>query len=131
MTMQPERLYFAAPDANSTETRQAIAVVQYSVVTSRAPAIVAAVGGYFTGEIELASAVAGALAGFAAIFMRDALPKVVPVLLACVMLAGCGTTGANDQMAGQGSITCLRKPAKLPAPAVPASIRVVTPQRRA
>ena len=36
MTMQPERLYFAAPDANSTETRQAIAVVQYSVVTSRA-----------------------------------------------------------------------------------------------
>ena len=43
MTMQPERLYFAAPDANSTETRQAIAVVQYSVVTSRAPAIVALV----------------------------------------------------------------------------------------
>ena len=43
MTMQPERLYFAAPDANSTETRQAIAVVQCSVTTSRAPAIVAAV----------------------------------------------------------------------------------------
>ena len=43
MTMQPERLYFAAPDANSTETRQAIAVVQCSVITSRAPAIVALV----------------------------------------------------------------------------------------
>lgn len=43
MTMQPERLYFAAPDANSTETRQAIAVVQGSITTSRAPAIVAAV----------------------------------------------------------------------------------------
>ena len=42
MTMQ-EQVYFAATDANSTETRQAIAVVQYSVVTSRAPAIVAAV----------------------------------------------------------------------------------------
>ena len=42
MTMQ-ERVYFAAQDANSTETRQAIAVVQYSVVTSRAPAIVALV----------------------------------------------------------------------------------------
>lgn len=43
MTMQPDRLYFAAPDANSTETRQAIAVVQGSITTSRAPAIVAAV----------------------------------------------------------------------------------------
>lgn len=43
MTMQPERLYFAGSDANSTETRQAVAVVQRSVVTSRAPAIVAAV----------------------------------------------------------------------------------------
>lgn len=42
MTMQ-ERVYFAANDRNSTETRQAIAVVQYSVVTSRAPAIVALV----------------------------------------------------------------------------------------
>ena len=38
-----DRLYFAASDANSTDTRQAIAVVQCSVVTSRAPAIVAAV----------------------------------------------------------------------------------------
>ncbi len=43
MTMQPDRLYFTAPDANSTETRQAIAVVQGSITTSRAPAIVAAV----------------------------------------------------------------------------------------
>ena len=43
MTMQPERLYFSSPDANSTDTRQAIAVVQRTVVTSRAPAIVAAV----------------------------------------------------------------------------------------
>lgn len=43
MTAQPERLYFAGSDADSTETRQAIAVVQYSVVTSRAPAIVALV----------------------------------------------------------------------------------------
>jgi hypothetical protein len=41
MTMQ-ERVYFAAND-RSTETQQAIAVVQCSVVTSRAPAIVAAV----------------------------------------------------------------------------------------
>ena len=38
-----DRMYFAATDHNSTETRQAIAVVQCSVVTSRAPAIVAAV----------------------------------------------------------------------------------------
>ena len=43
MTMQPERLYFAGSDANSTETRQAIAVVKCSVTTSRAPAIVALV----------------------------------------------------------------------------------------
>jgi hypothetical protein len=43
MSAQPERLYFAGSDANSTETRQAVAVVQRSVVTSRAPAIVAAV----------------------------------------------------------------------------------------
>jgi hypothetical protein len=43
MSAQPERLYFAGSDANSTETRQAIAVVQCSIVTSRAPAIVAAV----------------------------------------------------------------------------------------
>ena len=43
MTMQPDRLYFTGSDANSTETRQAIAVVQYSVTTSRAPAIVALV----------------------------------------------------------------------------------------
>lgn len=43
MTMQSDRLYFVAPDANSTDTRQAIAVVQRTVVTSRAPAIVAAV----------------------------------------------------------------------------------------
>ena len=43
MTMQPDRLYFAATDANSTETRQAIAVVQGSITTSRAPAIVALV----------------------------------------------------------------------------------------
>ena len=43
MSAQPERLYFAGSDANSTETRQAIAVVQGSVTTSRAPAIVAAV----------------------------------------------------------------------------------------
>jgi len=43
MSAQPERLYFAGSDANSTETRQAIAVVQRTVVTSRAPAIVAAV----------------------------------------------------------------------------------------
>ena len=43
MTTQSDRLYFASPDANSTETRQAVAVVQRSVVTSRAPAIVAAV----------------------------------------------------------------------------------------
>ena len=43
MSAQPERLYFAGSDANSTETRQAIAVVQCSVTTSRAPAIVAAV----------------------------------------------------------------------------------------
>ena len=43
MSAQPDRLYFASPDANSTETRQAVAVVQRSVVTSRAPAIVAAV----------------------------------------------------------------------------------------
>ena len=43
MTMQ-ERVYFAAhSDANSTETRQAIAVVQGSITTSRAPAIVALV----------------------------------------------------------------------------------------
>ena len=43
MTMQ-ERVYFAAhADANSTETRQAIAVVQGSITTSRAPAIVALV----------------------------------------------------------------------------------------
>ena len=43
MTMQ-ERVYFAAHnDRNSTETRQAIAVVQGSITTSRAPAIVAAV----------------------------------------------------------------------------------------
>jgi|GEM_PF-4865301 len=41
MTMQ-ERVYFAA-NANSTETQQAIAVVQCSIVTSRAPAIVALV----------------------------------------------------------------------------------------
>ena len=38
-----DRLYFAGSEANSTETRQAIAVVECSVVTSRAPAIVAAV----------------------------------------------------------------------------------------
>lgn len=43
MSAQPERLYFAGSDANSTETRQAVAVVHRSVVTSRAPAIVAAV----------------------------------------------------------------------------------------
>ena len=43
MSAQSDRLYFASPDANSTETRQAVAVVQRSVVTSRAPAIVAAV----------------------------------------------------------------------------------------
>ena len=43
MTTQSDRLYFASPDANSTDTRQAIAVVQRTVVTSRAPAIVAAV----------------------------------------------------------------------------------------
>lgn len=43
MTMQSDRLYFAGSDTNSTETRQAVAVVQRSVVTSRAPAIVAAV----------------------------------------------------------------------------------------
>ena len=43
MSAQPERLYFAGSDANSTETRQAVAVVQRSVVTSRAPSIVAAV----------------------------------------------------------------------------------------
>jgi hypothetical protein len=43
MSAQPERLYFAGSDANSNETRQAIAVVQCSVVTSRAPAIVALV----------------------------------------------------------------------------------------
>ena len=43
MTMQ-ERVYFAAhSDANSTDTRQAVAVVQRTIVTSRAPAIVAAV----------------------------------------------------------------------------------------
>lgn len=43
MTTQ-ERVYFAAhADANSTETRQAIAVVQGSITTSRAPAIVALV----------------------------------------------------------------------------------------
>ena len=38
-----DRMYFAGSDANSTETRQAIAVVQCSITTSRAPAIVAAV----------------------------------------------------------------------------------------
>ena len=43
MSAQHERLYFAGSDANSTDTRQAVAVVQRSVVTSRAPAIVAAV----------------------------------------------------------------------------------------
>jgi hypothetical protein len=43
MSAQPDRLYFAGSDANSTETRQAVAVVQCSIVTSRAPAIVAAV----------------------------------------------------------------------------------------
>ena len=43
MSAQPERLYFAGSDANSTETRQAIAVVQGSITTSRAPAIVALV----------------------------------------------------------------------------------------
>ena len=43
MSAQSDRLYFAGSDANSTETRQAVAVVQRSVVTSRAPAIVAAV----------------------------------------------------------------------------------------
>jgi len=42
MTTQ-ERVYFAAHDRNSTETRQAIAVVQGGITTSRAPAIVAAV----------------------------------------------------------------------------------------
>jgi hypothetical protein len=42
--MTKERVYFAANDrSSSTETQQAIAVVQCSVVTSRAPAIVAAV----------------------------------------------------------------------------------------
>ena len=30
---------------------------------------------------------------------------------------------------GEGSITCLRKPWKLPGPALPASMKVVTPQR--
>ena len=29
-----------------------------------------------------------------------------------------------------GSITCLRKPAKLPGPALPVSTAVVTPERR-
>lgn len=41
-----ERVYFASHadvDVNSTETRQAIAVVEYTVMTSRAPAIVALV----------------------------------------------------------------------------------------
>lgn len=43
MTTQ-ERVYFAAhADTNSTETRQAIAVVECTVMTSRAPAIVATV----------------------------------------------------------------------------------------
>ena len=32
---------------------------------------------------------------------------------------------------GDGSITCLRKPWKLPAPALPASMKVVTPPVRA
>ena len=43
MTTQ-EQVYFASrARTEGTETRQAIAVVQYSVVTSRAPAIVALV----------------------------------------------------------------------------------------
>ncbi len=32
---------------------------------------------------------------------------------------------------GEGSITCLRKPRKLPGPALPASMTVVTPPVRA
>ena len=32
---------------------------------------------------------------------------------------------------GEGSITCLRKPWKLPGPALPASMKVVTPPVRA
>jgi len=42
MSTQPDRLYFDGK-ANGPQTQQAIAVVQYSVVTSRAPAIVATV----------------------------------------------------------------------------------------
>lgn len=43
MSAQPDRLYFAGSNANGTDTRQAVAVVQCSIVTGRAPAIVATV----------------------------------------------------------------------------------------
>ena len=71
-------------------------------------AVVAAVAGYFTGEVTVAPAVAGVLGGLAVIFGRAAVPArvkapappkevaaVVPVLALALMLAGCTTTNYN------------------------------------
>lgn len=54
-------------------------------------AIVAAAGGYFTGEISLETAIATLLGGLAVIFLRQSVAKVAPLVLLSVV--ACQTPG--------------------------------------
>lgn len=70
-------------------------------------AIVAAVGGYFTGEVDLTTAIAGILASLGAIFMRDAIKPAAAAIL-CLGLVGCQSLPADQSAkdeAGRSEVT--------------------------
>lgn len=71
-------------------------------------AIVAAVAGYFTGDLALSGTIAGVLAGLGTIFMRDAIKPAATAALCLVMLTGCQSLPADQSAkdeAGRSEVT--------------------------
>lgn len=74
--------------------------------------IVAAVGGYCTGELGGAAAVAGVLAALGAIFMRDAIKPAAGLLVVSLMLGACATAPAQQKSAEESGRSDVRQDAR-------------------
>jgi len=60
-------------------------------------ALITALGAYMTDQIDGTTMIGAAFAAVGMVTTRDAIRKVIPALLCVVLLAGCGTTGGQDQ----------------------------------
>lgn len=62
--------------------------------------IVAALAGYFTGEIDVPALVAGVLNGLGFIFLRQGVAKVAVILLCVTVAVGCASSGVTPSATG-------------------------------